>query len=113
MTDAIDRRRFLGAAAAAAGLSAGVARAGEGSPSETVVIGVMGVGGRGMAHTAAFAGLPGVEVAYVCDVDERRAGLAVDAVKEARGKEKDREAKAPKAVGDFRRILDDKAVDAL
>src|SRR4051812_34709847 len=107
MTDAIDRRQFLGAAAAV-GLASGVARAGQKSPSESVVVGVMGMGGRGMSHATSFASLPGVEIAYVCDVDQRRAGMAVDAVKDVSNKD----AKAPKAVGDFRRVLDDKAVDA-
>ncbi len=106
MTDAIDRRQFLGAAAAA-GLATGLkGRAAVAGPNETVVIGVMGTGGRGTSHAAAFAALPGVEVAYVCDVDERRAGAAAEAVKSAGGK-------ASKPVGDFRRVLDDRAVDAL
>ncbi len=106
MSYTIDRRQFLGAAAAA-GLSTGLAgRAAKAGPNETVVIGVMGTGGRGMSHATGFAALPGTEVAYVCDVDERRAAGAVEAVKGAG-------VKAPKAVGDFRRILDDQAVDAL
>jgi len=109
MTDVIDRRRFLGTAAVtglAAGLAGRPARAAGPGPNETVVLGVMGTGGRGKDHARGFAALPGVEVAYVCDVDERRAAEAVDTVKGAGGK-------SPKAVGDFRRILDDKAVDAL
>src|SRR4051794_38799013 len=101
MTDSIDRRRFLGAATAA-GLAAGVtgraARAAEPGANETVVVGVMGTGGRGMGHAAEFAGMPGVEVAYVCDVDARRAAEAAKTVERAAGK-------AAKPVGDFRRVL--------
>src|SRR5262249_759405 len=48
----------------------------------------------------------GVEVAYVCDVDRRRAEQAASAV--AKG-----DAPAPKPVQDFRRILEDKTVDVL
>jgi len=47
-----------------------------------------------------------VAVAYVCDVDQRRLAQASQAVDKLTGK-------APNAVTDFRRILDDKAVDAL
>lgn len=109
MTDSIHRRGFLGAAAAV-GLSAGGASRASGAggrgPSETVVVAVMGTGGRGTEHAKGFAGLPNVEVAYVCDVDAARAGKAAAAVEKA-GK------RTPKGVGDFRRILDDKSVDAL
>jgi hypothetical protein len=47
-----------------------------------------------------------VEIAYVCDVDKTR---MADAAKTVEGKSK----KAPKAVGDMRTILDDKAIDAV
>ena len=109
MIESIHRRRFLGAAAATglaattAGRTAGAARPG---PNDAIVIGVMGMGGRGTSHATGFAALPGVEVAYVCDVDARRAAEAAEAVKRVGGE-------TPKAVGDFRRILDDRAVDAL
>jgi predicted dehydrogenase len=62
--------------------------------------------GRGCHLATTFATLPGVEVAYVCDVDEHHLGKAVDAVSK-------KQSKTPKGVGDFRRILDDKSVDAL
>src|SRR4051812_23401083 len=103
------RRRFLQAASAAPFLAMPTARptpAGTNRPSETFVIGIMGMGGRGTDHARTLGGLAGVEVAYVCDVDHRRSGKAADDAGHA-GK------KTPKPVGDFRRILDDKAVDAL
>ncbi|MFO0847948.1 MAG: Gfo/Idh/MocA family oxidoreductase [Gemmataceae bacterium] len=96
----VSRRTFLGATAAA--LPATVWAA----PSDKVVVGVMGAGGRGTSLAKTFAGLPNVEVAYVCDPDEKRVNAAAAAVGKG-GKSQ------PKAVGDFRRILDDKAVDAL
>src|SRR5262245_60250593 len=109
MSDAIDRRRFLGVAMAtglaAAQANRGARAAGFG-PNETIVVGVMGMGGRGTSHATGFAALPGVEVAYVCDVDANRAGAAAEATNRVAGK-------APRAVGDFRRILDDRGVDAL
>src|SRR4051794_39861447 len=98
MTDAVDRRRFLGVAAAT-GISAARMASAKGSgfaPGETIVVGVMGMGGRGKDHARGFAALPGVEVAYVCDVDHRRAGEAAKVVEQAGGK-------APRSVTDFRR----------
>jgi predicted dehydrogenase len=53
-----------------------------------------------------MARLPGAEIAYVCDVDSRNVGLAAKDVARV-------QARRPKAVADFRRILDDKDVDAL
>ena len=62
---------------------------------------------RGKAHINNFAKLEGVEIAYVCDVDQER--LAAGAKYTA-----DRQnGNLPKAVTDFRRILDDKEVDIL
>jgi predicted dehydrogenase len=106
MNHSAGRRRFLQVASATPFLAMPMARAGAKSPSETFIVGVMGMGGRGSQHAGSFAALPGVEVAYVCDVDQRRSGKAADDAGRS-GK------KTPKAVGDFRRILDDKAVDAL
>ena len=84
--------------------------------SRKVVVGVMGTSryatggdGRGSHLAATLAKLPNVEVAYVCDVDQRHVAYAIDRVsKSIKG-----DAKPPKGVGDFRRILDDKSVDAL
>jgi len=75
-------------------------------PSDKVVIGVMGVGGRGTALTGFFADRPDVEIAYVCDVYTKRWAGAVKVVEEKKGK-------TPHPVGDFRRILEDKNVDAM
>ncbi len=107
MTDPMHRRRFLGAAAAT-GLAAatGRARAGSPGPNDTIVVGVVGTGGRGRSLAGSFAAEAGVEVAYVCDVDRRRAGQAADEVAKA-GK------RTPEAVEDLRRILEDGSVDAV
>jgi predicted dehydrogenase len=100
------RRRFLEVAAStgvALGLSSQLGRA----ANDKIIVGVMGTGGRGTEHAVSFALQPGVEVAYVCDVDKHRADKAAAAVV-SKGK-----SKSPKAVQDFRRILDDQAVNAL
>ncbi len=106
MSEFMDRRRFLGTAAAtgiAAGLAAPAARA---ASSDTIVMAIVGTGGRGTDLSRIFASQPGVEIAYVCDVDKRRVARAANEVNKIKKK-------APKAVEDFRTILDDKSIDAL
>ena len=75
------------------------------SPHEQVRVGVMGLS-RGMAHIRTYANIPGVEIAYVCDVDQRRLASGARRAEEIQGR-------APRAVEDVRRILDDPDVDAL
>src|SRR5687768_13138239 len=106
MNRPIDRRTFLGAAA---GLTLGAtARAGRiVGANERVVVAVMGMGGRGTENARTFQGLPNVEVAYVCDPDAGRAEAAAVVVEKVAG------ARRPKTVADYRRILEDKDVDAL
>jgi hypothetical protein len=41
-----------------------------GSPSEKVVVGVVGTNSRGATLANIFAGTTNVEVGYICDVDE-------------------------------------------
>jgi predicted dehydrogenase len=109
MSASLARRDFLAATAAAtagAALAAPRAFSAENTPSRKVVVGVMGLGGRGTGLACDFQRQPGVEVAYVCDVDRRRAAVGARAVAEVSGRQ-------PKAVGDFRRILDDRSVDLL
>jgi predicted dehydrogenase len=109
MPEPLNRRRFLQAAAStglALGLAAQPGRAAEPAVSDKLVVGVMGTGGRGTGLAKAYAQQPGVTVAYVCDVDKGRAGRAADEVAKVAEK-------APQAVQDFRRILEDKSVDVL
>ena len=108
MSESLTRRSFLhGTAIGGATLGLGtVSFAAENAPNKKLVVGTIGQGGRGTGLAQDFQRQAGVEVAYVCDVDRRRAANAAKAVAAAGGKE-------PKAVGDFRCILDDKAVDAV
>ncbi len=77
-----------------------------GSPSEKVVVAVMGLNGRGMVLARNFMRSQNTEVAYLCDVD------AVVLAK-AQGELQQDAARSPKAISDFRRALDDTNVDAL
>ena len=73
---------------------------------DPLVVGVMGTNGRGTELASEFATQPGSVVRYVCDVDANNAARCAKAVKE-------RQEVDPRVVTDFRRILDDKSVDAL
>lgn len=104
----LNRRGFLqesAAGAALAALTTAQLRAAE-APNQKIVVGVMGTNGRGTSLAKRFAEMPGTEVAYVCDVDQRNVARCASAVNEIAGK-------APQAIGDFRKILDDKHVDVL
>lgn len=94
-----NRRSFL--AAGAAGLTARAA-----SASDSIVLGVMGVHGRGKQLAEVFAQNPDVRIAYICDPDQRVWGPCVDVVTRLNGV-------TPRAICDFREILEDKAVDGL
>ena len=131
MTDPANRRDFLrlsgtiGLGVAVFG-AAGRARAQDAAPEpvksepspdpapapevERLVVGVMGMGGRGTELATEFARRPDCVVKYACDPDEGRAARAAAAVASRRPDEK---APAAEPVADFRRILDDKGVDVL
>lgn len=104
-----NRRQFL---AQTGVLAAGTAALSLARPARTaaanekIVLGLIGPGGMGTSLLKSFAAQPDVELAYVCDVDADRLNRAVKNAETISGK-------APKAVGDFRRILEDKAVDAV
>src|SRR6266478_6806149 len=102
------RRKFLKTASAA-----GMGLAGSPwfsswlrSPGEQVRVAVMGMNGRGTVLARGFARAAHAEVAYVCDVDSvvlAKGGAAVAGA----------QSKSPRGLGDFRKALEDKDVDAL
>ena len=99
----IDRRTFLGAAGALA-LSGKLAGA---SPaSERLRLGVIGVRGRGNELTAEFAKRPDCEVVALCDIDDASFKKPLASIEKAGGK-------APRIEKDFRKLLDDKGIDAV
>lgn len=121
MADSLNRRSFIKQTATAS-LGLGLLGKwpplrGPNAPSQTVVVGVMGLNGRGRVLAETFAKTEGVEVAYVCDVDNRLLDPTIAAVAEPQdtehGSRPALQARRPQGVLDFRRILDDDAVDAL
>ena len=109
MKKEVNRRHFLTTAAkasAVASLGSGpfIGRA-QSSPSNRIVVGVMGLG-RGMAHVRNALAIKDVEVGAVCDIDQTRLNSAMEAVSKTGW---DR----AKGVGDFRRMLDNKDIDAI
>ena len=70
MKQPINRRHFLQGATSTA-VAAGLISARKTlAASDTVRIGVVGVGGRGKDHIKGFGQQAGVEVVALCDVDE-------------------------------------------
>ncbi len=104
----MNRREFLNAstkAAMAVGLAAGFSTNVLGA-NEKVVVGVMGAGNRGKFLATRFAGLKDVEIRYLVDPDSRLLEGCAMGVEERQGKK-------PQLGQDFRRMLDDKGVDAV
>ncbi len=104
---ALNRRRFIQATAAlpvaGAFATATTARASRVlGANDSVTLGFIGVGGMGTGLLNIFKGFPDVRVAAVADVYEPHALRAKEA---AGGK--------PDVVGDFRKILDRKDIDAV
>jgi predicted dehydrogenase len=101
----LERRDFLHTAAVGAAALA-LSPPSSAAESRKIVLGIIGPGGMGSNHIRALVKRPDVEIAWVCDVDKNRLAAAAKAVE-------DGSKKAPQAVGDMRKVLDDKAVDAV
>jgi predicted dehydrogenase len=109
--DLFSRREFLNRAAilSAAAAAGGTATAADPPPAskptgDKLRVAVVGVRSRGMAAVHGFAGKNNCEVTTICDCDEAVIGDAMRAAGKARKQ-------APRYVKDFRRLLDDKAID--
>ena len=102
----VNRREFLRGSLGAASLAAVLPPRRSHAAGEKIVVGVMGLGGRGRQLAQMFAARDDAEVAWLCDVDARRFARAKESVAEAQGRD-------PRTVQDFRRVLDDKSVDVL
>ena len=117
MNDSFSRRDFLKTAGtvglglslanyvASAGLAVQPAPRRKTGPNETIRVAVIGTNSRGLAHVECLDGQPGVEIAYICDVDDR---AIANGIKAARNQKT-----APKGIKDFRKVLEDKSLDAV
>src|SRR5262245_31402202 len=97
----MNRRYFLKSSIAAAALSKKLVAA-----SDKVNIAIVGVRGQGKNLTRMFASLPDVNIPYLCDVDQNVFAPAAKIVEEQKSAK-------PQLIGDIRKALDDKNVDAI
>lgn len=105
----VSRRDFI--SKTAAGLGAGlvfgfpaILRAG--APSHRLRVAVAGTNSRGLTHIQCLGGVNDVEIAYICDVDQR--AIAKGLAETAKWQKQ-----VPKGIVDFRRALEDPSVDAI
>ncbi len=78
----------------------------DGSQNEKVVIGIVGTNSRGFYLARMFAQLPGVEVGFICDVDENVLNKTLSEIEKITGKK-------PKGYNDVRKLLEEKDLDAI
>ena len=104
MSSHLDRRTFVGATLA--GMIGFPPLTSQAAASERVRVAVIGLRNRGTDLARLFASNPGSHVAAVCDVDDAMFMKPVDAVRKITRT-------APPIEKDFRRLLDDKAIDAV
>jgi predicted dehydrogenase len=108
MNSLTDRRDFI-KTGAAAGLALAampsLLKADPSSPANTVRVAVVGTNNRGLDHIACLGGIENVDIAYICDVDDRALAKGLKSAGKAGAQ--------PVALKDFRRALDDKSVDAI
>jgi predicted dehydrogenase len=86
--------------------AAGAASRAFASPNDTVRIGCIGIGGRGASHIAGFGRLPNVELAAIADIDDSHVANGLSQIAKAGWKK-------PQTYTDFRKMLDDKSIDAI
>ncbi len=78
---------------------------GKNAPSNKVILAVMGVNSRGSYLAENFAKLPNVEIAYICDVEEKAIANGLKPFADA--------AKKPKVIKDIRELVNKNDFDGL
>jgi predicted dehydrogenase len=101
----MNRRTFILTSGATAAAGSALRAAGK-SANDAVNVAVIGLRGRGTNHLNAYAKVPNVNVAALCDVDDRVLTKAVAHAEELLGKR-------PKTETDLRRVLESKDIDAI
>lgn len=112
MSTPFNRREFVkkaGKSAIGVGLMAGYSSSvfGRTSANDKITVAVIGTNSRGAALARGFVRASPFEVAFICDADDNAIAKGIDAVKKA-GQEK-----KVTGVKDFRKVLEDKSVDAV
>ena len=103
-----NRRQFIkqSTLAGLGALSSSSLFAYRGRPNEKISIGIIGANSRGAFLAQAFAKIPGVEVAYICDPDSTVVDKNVADIAKLTGKK-------PKGIADVRKMLEAKDCDAV
>lgn len=104
----MDRREFLKSAVVSSAAVAALSgeQTAKAFASERVRVGVVGAGGRALSLNQTFASNPNAEIVAIADLDPGRLPRAVEEVTKRQGK-------APRTEKDFRKLIDDKSIDAL
>ena len=103
----LSRRIFLGALGTGASLAVSSRRAMAGKgPNDQIVAGCIGVGGQGLYRLNELLKQDDVRIAAICDVDQRHLDRAIGIVEKAKGYK-------PQGIRDFRKLLENKEIDAV
>jgi predicted dehydrogenase len=109
MKQSYNRRQFIKQTAAAGigfGVLGGLPRSSVLGASDRIHIAVIGVNSRGNALAGTFARLKDAHVACICDVDSRAIAKTIQSVT-------DIQQRTPRGLGDFRKALEDRSIDAV
>ena len=111
MVKPIERRSFLKSSAgvvatAAVGTGSAAGLLSRADANDTIRAGVVGLRGRGRSHIKGFAGLPKVEVAALCDVDENIMAERNSDLEKLTGRK-------ARTYTDMRRLLEAKDIDVV
>ncbi|MCU1226236.1 MAG: oxidoreductase domain protein [Edaphobacter sp.] len=106
------RREFLKAGAKSVAVAAVAENLGKlafaqkkARPSDRVRVGIVGLRARGESHIKGYAALPNVEIAALCDIDDKVLSDHADRVRKL--------GHSPQIYKDIRKLLDDKSIDAI
>jgi len=97
-----NRRTFLGMA----GMTALAGRTVSAAPSEKVRLAIIGLSTRGTDLTKAIVKQKDAEIVAVCDIDDAKFEKSLKVIDAAKRK-------APRKEKDYRKLLDDKSIDAI
>jgi predicted dehydrogenase len=106
------RREFLKAGAKSVAVAAVAENLGKlafaqtkARPSDRVRVGIVGLRARGESHIKGYAALPNVEIAALCDIDDKVLSDHAGRVRKL--------GHSPQTYKDIRKLLDDKSIDAI